>query len=159
MLPVRSQGQQLSRSRAAIVRRSRCCSHISSAFCGLADCACAARAAHSSSSRWQPSRRTCGDLRSWLLDRRRLCRPGALRKRSIQFVALRLRGKCWFQCVRAAALRGLAETTASPRPQKILGKVDTSFTPDFCNKIPQQRRERGHRGRSESGRFCCRSRV
>jgi hypothetical protein len=34
--------------------------------------------------------------------------------------------------------RGLAET-ASPRPQKIIGKANTSFTPDFCNKIgPKQ---------------------
>jgi hypothetical protein len=134
--------EQLSRSRAGIVRRSRCCSHISSAFCGSADCACAARAVHSSNSRWQPSRRTCVDLQSWLLDRRRLCRPGALRERSVQFVASRLRGKRWSQCVRAAAPRGLAETTASPRPQSIVGTANTSFTPDFCNKIGHKRSSR-----------------
>jgi hypothetical protein len=29
----------------------------------------------------------------------------------------------------------MAETTASPAPQKIVGTADTSFTPDFCNKI------------------------
>jgi hypothetical protein len=125
MLPVRSQGQQLSRSRAAIVRRSRCCSHISSAFCGSADCACAARAVHSSNSRWQPSRRTCVDLQSWLLDRRRLCRPGALRERSVQFVASRLRGKRWSQCVRAAAPpgvggnHGLTSALSSGRPIRL----------------------------------------
>src|SRR6516165_9391381 len=38
-------------SRGAIARRSRCCSPISSAFCGSATCACEARAAPSSSSR------------------------------------------------------------------------------------------------------------
>ena len=37
----------------------RCCLRISSASCGLAACDCVGRAAPSSSSRWQRSRRTC----------------------------------------------------------------------------------------------------
>jgi hypothetical protein len=36
----------------------RCCLHISSASCGLAACDCAGHVVPSSSSRWQPSRRT-----------------------------------------------------------------------------------------------------
>jgi hypothetical protein len=60
---------------------------------------------------------------------------GCVAERSVQFVASRLRGKRWSQCVRAAAPPGLAETTASPQPQSIVGTANTSFTPDFCNKI------------------------
>src|SRR5262249_20981534 len=87
MLPVRSRGPQLSHSRAAIVRRSKCCSHILSAFCGSADCDCADPAVHSSNSRWQRLLRTSGGSPSlWFGHHRR--RPWyALRERSLQCVA------------------------------------------------------------------------
>ena len=61
-------------------RRSRCCSHISSAFCGLTDCAFADRAEHSSSSRWRPSRRTFADSQIWSHGHPRSRQPRALRE-------------------------------------------------------------------------------
>ena len=75
-----------SRNRAAIARRSRCYSHISSAFYGLTDCAFADRAEHSSSSRWRQSR-DLADLQIWSHGRRRSHRLCALRKQRVPFVA------------------------------------------------------------------------
>jgi hypothetical protein len=87
MSPVPLPRRRRSRNRAATARRSRCCSRTLSAFCGSVDCACEAQAVRSSSSRWQRSHRTCVDLQSWLLDRRRLRRLCALHERRVQFVA------------------------------------------------------------------------
>ena len=69
--PARWPKRKPSRYRAVIARRSRCCSPISSAFCGLTDCAFAARAEHSSSSRWRQSHKTSDASPSlWFVPRR-----------------------------------------------------------------------------------------
>lgn len=99
------------------------------------------------------------DLRNWLLNRRQMYRPCALRERRVQFVASRLRGKCWFQCVRAATPRGLAATTAAPRPQRILETANSNARGDraiawalallfsfFCFSARRYRPERVDRG-------------
>ncbi len=57
--------QRHSSNHAAIARRSRCCSHTSSAFCGLVDCAFAVPPARSSSSRWRRLHRTFAGWRCW----------------------------------------------------------------------------------------------
>ena len=57
--------QRHSSNHAAIARRSRCCSHTSSAFCGLVDCAFAVPPARSSSSRWRRLHRTFAGWQCW----------------------------------------------------------------------------------------------
>src|SRR5712672_1357643 len=88
MSPAPSPRRRHSRNRAVIARRSKCCSLTSSAFCVSADYVCGAPAAPNSSSRWQPSRRTCADLQSWLLDRRRLRQLRPLREPCVNGVKI-----------------------------------------------------------------------
>ena len=109
------------RSRGAIARRSRCCSPISSAFCGSTACACEARAALSSSLRWQPSLRTCAGSPSLWPDRRQLHPSRALRERHVRLVAP----------TQPPTIRGKYRRPLPKSPTKIGGTAKC----DFCNKI------------------------
>ena len=91
---------------AATASASRCCSPISSASSGSAASACAARAEHKTSSRSQPSPRTCAGLPSSSPDRRHRPRR-ALRKRRVR--------QC--QCVKAAVPMGRAASSSFDNPR------------------------------------------
>ena len=62
MLPVRSHARVPMSNRAVTANVLRCCSLISSEFCGSVVCGYAGREEHSSSSRSAPSRKTCVGL-------------------------------------------------------------------------------------------------
>ena len=110
---------------AAIASASRCCSLTSSASSGSAVFVCAAHARHRTSSRSQPSPRTCAGSPSSLPDRRH-CPRCALRKRRVR--------QC--RCVQAAApsgARGNQGCTTAPPAGFAQSRAD------FCNKIGTDR--------------------
>ena len=116
--------QRHSSNHAAIARRSRCCSHTSSAFCGLADCAFAVPPARSSSSRWRRLHRTSAGSQSWSHDLRRSREPRVLRES--------LHGIRGF-LLEFALLR--TEQDDTRRRSQDLSWPATGITGDFYNKI------------------------
>ena len=71
MLPVRWPALRRSSNRAVIANGSRCCSPTSSAFSSWVAFGFVARAALRTSSRWQPSHRTCAGSPGWWSGRHR----------------------------------------------------------------------------------------
>ena len=116
-----------SSDRAVTGNALRCCSHISSASCGLAACDCAGRAVPSSSSRWRRSPRTCAGSLSSSPGHHRWP-PQGWRERQVALALRRQRRR----------FKAIASTERVATRLQFGAKVQfASPIGDFCNKICQ----------------------
>ena len=125
--------QRHSRNHAAIAKRSRCCSHTSSEFCGLADCAFAVPRARSSSSRWRRLHRTFAGWQSWSHGLRRSRQPRALHESRVEFAAFLLNSRSSVAGVDTAAPAG-ARRHIAPLSRFVLASR-ARLIDNFHNKI------------------------